>query len=242
VNATTTVVNPTEETALVAAAREGYLPNRGNAATQLAFDLGADLTATSMDLRIANPSFEDWENMGRAVSFVGNAWQWWVGDWLVIGESLFGEEAAQAVDDHESRYDIARRVTGKPQGTLQNIRSVCARVSKERRRAELDFTHHEKVASLDPEDQIFWLEKAVEEKMTTSELASAIRDFKKGATPEDEPETDPEPGPGESKVSRSEQRDTVLYLVFQQAQRLSDGDYKLPSEVYAQVAAAVGED
>lgn len=216
------------------------VPTTGASATQLAFDLGADLTATSMDLRIPNPSFLDWENMGRAVSFVGNAWQWWVGDWLIIGEALFGEEAAQAVDDHESRYDIARRVTGKPQGTLQNIRSVCARVSKDRRRQELDFTHHEKVASLDPDDQVFWLQKAVEDTMTTAELAAAIREFKKG---EPEPEaSDPEPGPGETRISRSEQRDTVLYLVYQQSQPLSDGDYKIPSEVYAQVAAAVGED
>lgn len=215
------------------------VPTNGAAATQLAFDLGADLTATSMDLRVPNPSFQDWENMGRAVSFVGNAWQWWVGDWLVIGETLFGEEAAQAVDDHETRYDIARRVTGKPQGTLQNIRSICARVSKDRRRAELDFTHHEKVASLDPDEQTFWLNKAVDETMTTAELAAAIRELKKG-TPE--PETDPEPGPGGDRISRSEQRDTVLYLVYQQSQPLSDGDYKIPSEVYAQVAAAVGED
>lgn len=215
------------------------VPTNGAAATQLAFDLGANLTATSMDLRIPDPTYQDWENMGRAVSFVGNAWQWWVGDWLIIGEALFGEESAQAVDDRSSRYDLARRITGKDQGRLQNIRSVCNRVPKATRRPELDFTHHEKVAALDPDDQVRWLQRAVDETLNTSELAQAIKDEKHGYV---EPDPDPDPGPAAAPdVSRSERRDQALSLVYQEAQPTSDGDYLIPADVYAQVAAALGE-
>lgn len=216
------------------------VPTNGAAATQLAFDLGADLTPTSLDLRAADISYQDWENIGRAVGFVGNAWQWWVGDWLAVGEVLFGEEAAQAVDDRPSRYDLARRITGKDQGTLQNIRSVCGRVPKANRRQELDFTHHVKVASLEPDEQVEWLQRAIDEQWSTAELAAAIKEMKNPATDPDL--DDPSPGPGAPEVSRSELRDAALALVYQQSQPLSDGDYRLPSEVYAQVGAALGEE
>jgi hypothetical protein len=228
------------ESALVEVAREGYLPNRANAATQLAFDLGAELTPISLDLNVPDLSYGDWENLGRIVGFVGNAWQWWVGDWLNFGEALFGEDAAQAVEAVPAdRYDLARRITGKDQATLQNIRSVCSRVPKDRRRAELYFTHHAKVSSLEPDEQVRWLQRAIDESWTAHELADAIRES--NSPPPQDALFDGTPGGGDGGMSLSDRRDEVLTLVYRQSQPLTDGDYRLPSEVYSQVGAVLGE-
>lgn len=211
----------------------------GAVALQRAHELGAEFRTIGMDITNPDLSYDEYEEIGRILGDISTGWRWNIGDWLIVGEALFGEEAAQAIDDRASRYDLARRVTGLDQGTLQNIRSVCSRVPRENRRSELDFTHHTKVASLEPDEQAVWLQKAIDETWSTSELAAAIKDEKHpdGTPPTEQPQWTPEP----PEVSLSELRDEALALVYRQAQPLSDGDYRLPAEVYARVGAALGE-
>lgn len=217
------------------------VPTNGAAATKLAFDLGAELTPVSLKLNDPNLTFTDWENIGRCIGFVGNAWQWWVGDWLNHGEGLFGEESAQAVDTNESRYDIAKRITPVDQGRLQNIRSVCGRVAASRRRVELTFSHHEEVAALDPDEQNVWLARAVTSAWTRAELRQAIRDEKNPPEPDPEPEPGNGGGDGDDGPTRAEQLLKAAQLVYQQAQSTSDGAYLVPKSAMAQLAAALGE-
>lgn len=214
------------------------VPTSGAAATQLAFDLGARLESTGLELTNLDLTYEEWENIGRCIGFVGNAWQWWVGDWINFGDKLFGEDAAQAIDDRQTRYDVARRITGGiPQNTLSNIASICSRVAKSRRRPELTFYQHEPVAALDPEEQTQWLDRAIAEQWSREDLRSAIRD---AGAPADPPSNDPPAAPG--GVSVSERIEQAARMVWSQAQRASDKTgFFVPPEPMRQLGAALGE-
>lgn len=194
--------------------------------------LGLQLTDHSMTL-------DEWQDIGRNL---GSARRWSafaLGDWLNFGEELYGESAAQGVEGAPAeRYDVAHRVTGLEEGTLRNYSSVCRRVSLDRRRVELDWGHHEAVAALEPDEQIRWLQTAVDKSMTRDELRQAIKDEKNPV--EDD-------GEGGSvtvlpNLSLSERKDALLELIYQQAQPDSDGNYVVPGEVIAQVAAVLGRE
>lgn len=214
------------------------VPTNGAAATQLALELGAELRETSLVITDAELSIESWQNIGRCIGVVGNAWQWWVGDWLNFGEGLFGEESAQGVDDQQSRYDIAKRITPVDQGRLQNIRSVCGRVAASRRRVELTFSHHEEVAALDADDQNVWLQRAIDAQWTKAELRQAIKDEK---NPPIEV-LDPEPTVSDPGPSIADRLEEAARLVYRQGQTTSGGDYLVPASAMAQLAAALGEE
>jgi hypothetical protein len=71
------------------------------------------VTATSLDLSNPGMAYTRWESLGRFLGQLGRSSNWWIGDWLIFGESVFGQEAYQAVDATTlDRYSIAERVTG----------------------------------------------------------------------------------------------------------------------------------
>jgi hypothetical protein len=220
------------------ATTEKQRPLSGAAATELALRLGVGLSPVGLVFSRADLSYDEWENLGRAVGFIGNAWQWWVGDWLNVGEMLFGQDSANAVDDvKQTRMDLAQRITGKDPGTIANIASICNRVSKEVRRQELDFTHHAKVSPLDPEEQRHWLQLAIDNEWSTSDLAAAIKEAKQG-TPEIEEESDPSPGPG--GVSLSERLDEIANAIYRASQPTSHGTAEYPIELLSQLGTVLG--
>lgn len=209
----------------------------GAQALQLALELGATLEPTGLTLSGPELTYENWEQLGRAIDIFGNAWQWWVGDWLNFGEALFGEDSAQAVDgDPQSRYDVAHRVTSLEVGSLMNIRSVCAKVAKSRRRGELRYSHHVVVASLEPDEQTEWLQRAITNGWTRDELRSEL---KAALDPPADPA--PEPGAGGDNKTPSERIEEAARLVYRQAQPAGDGEYRVSAEAMVQLGAALGE-
>lgn len=220
---------------------QALVPTDAAAAMQLAFVLGARLNATGLELTNPELDYEGWENIGRAVSFVGTAWQWWIGDWVNLGEELFGEEAAQAVEHNTSaRYSKAEAITGVDHGRMMNIASVCRKIARSRRRSELSFSHHEAVSALEPEEQTEWLSRCIEEEWTREELRQAIRDTKNPPEPEDD--DGGAGGDGANRATVSERIEEAARLVFHQAQSTSDGTYLVPPEPMKQLAAALGEE
>lgn len=217
---------------------EALIPTSAPAAMQLALELGA--TTDSISLVITDPDlpFENWENIGRCIGFAGNAWQWWAGDWINTGEALYGEESAQGVDDPTTRYDALRRVTGQAQQTLLNVSSVCRKVSRERRRGELTFTHHAAVASLEPDEQTRWLQAAIDNNWSVSELKQAIKDEKHP----DDGGGEPQVLPGLDGPSVSERIEEAARQVYRAASIASHGEYVVPAEPMHQLAAALGEE
>lgn len=104
-------------------------------------------------------SYQNWEGIGRYLQVMSRSVQWWIGDWLVFGEHVFGHKYAQAID-----------LTGKDEQTLKNYHFVAAAIEQSRRRDSLTFTHHAEVAGLPPKIQDELLELAVSEKLRASHL------------------------------------------------------------------------
>lgn len=194
-------------------------------------------------LKLTDPDmkFKEWETLGHALGALRRWTSWAIGDWYIFGEALYGQDASQATDSTRAdRMDALMRVTGLAPATLANYASICQRIALSRRRVELDFGVHEPVASLEPDEQTEWLQRAIDEGWGRDELRNAIREAKSpAAAPADSPVVlDPVPD-GLTMAERIEQ---AARLVYHQAQRASNGDVVVPAEPWAQLGAALGEE
>lgn len=122
-----------------------------------------------------DPSFAEWERAGAFLQQADAAVQWWVGDWLLYGESKWGEAYTQAVE-----------ATGLRPETLKACQWVASKFNKVRRRTNLQFSHHRDVAALDPADADRLLDQAESEGLSTRELRAKVKELK-AATTEPEP-------------------------------------------------------
>ena len=125
--------------------RETLFPNGRNL-----FVNKFELTPTGI-IRHGQPSYEEWDALGCWLRAVEKSVQWWIGSWVNLGEDLFHERAAQAVD-----------ATGWQTETVLQYSWVERKVAPAQRRSDLTFSHHREVADLAPSDQSRWLSGAVE--------------------------------------------------------------------------------
>lgn len=133
-----------------ALARTGPTGVAAEALHQVKFDFGVTGLALRQSFKL---SYEEWEACGVWLRAVDRAVQWWVGDWMRLGEEQFGEEHAQALE----------LGGGWDERTLQNMRWVAERVARSVRRADLSWAHHREVAALESaDDQRDWLARAAE--------------------------------------------------------------------------------
>lgn len=88
-----------------------------------------------------------------------------VGDLLLIGEQKWGRT-----------YELVAAETGYSKATLRNCRYVMDKVHLSRRRDTLTFGHYAAVASLAPEIQARWLERAAKEYWSVKWLRDEIRE------------------------------------------------------------------
>jgi nucleotide-binding universal stress UspA family protein len=124
--------------------------------------------------------FDEWLQIGQTLHDMGQSLSWWLGDWWVYGETHFGEEHSQgAPTDFRS------------QKTIANAASVCSRITPDRRRAELSYSHHAVVAYLDPPKGDEWLQTAIDEGLSVHKLRDRIRAI--NVDPDLEPIPEPEP-------------------------------------------------
>lgn len=112
----------------------------------------------------AEPSYEEWDWMGKQLQHTYQCFGWWIGDWLLGGEALFGDRYLQAI-----------HLTGNALQTLRNKQWVCRKIPPKRRRADLSFSHHAAVAGKDEKEQEHWLDMAEREDWTCEELRDAIK-------------------------------------------------------------------
>ena len=191
---------------------------------------GLALTDTEME-------FGDWTGILHNIGEFNEWSRFALGDALVFGEALFGEDSSQAVEGTASElYDVAARITGLKPQTVENYASVARRVPLDVRRVELPFGMHEAVRALDREDQIRYLGLAVENSWDREQLRAAIKG-----------EMTPAAEPGEQTVVEkpltvAQRALEVLTLVAAEGQPTSDGGAVIPATVWAQVRAAVGDE
>ena len=106
---------------------------------------------TCLKLQKKKPTFDEWSSLGPWLGTAHQAIQFWVGDWVNLGDELFGESAAQALDS-----------IGLELATIEVYAWVAKKVAPERRHANLSWTHHRLVAELSARDQAKWLKRAGE--------------------------------------------------------------------------------
>jgi len=130
---------------------------------------------THIGLKIERrPSRTEWEATGTQMADWRRTIHFWIGDWALAGEEIFGEEAVTFVEELAEQY-------GFDPHTVMNDRSVMRAIPYTRRHASLSFAHHAAVSRLEPDKQDALLRKAEAEKLTSP----ALRDMIRGQSPPD---------------------------------------------------------
>lgn len=110
-----------------------------------------------------------WLEVGESLGLVEGAVQWWIGDYLNHGERRYGEMYSQALDESQAK-------------TWRNYKYVASRVGASTR-GDISWSHHREVASLKPDEQVYWLDRADRESMSVRELHKAIRNQLESGSP-----------------------------------------------------------
>ncbi len=130
-------------------------------------DLGIPgVTIDGTGLRLsAEIEFADWEKIGLHLGALRDLTSWCLGDWINVGEALYGELVAQGVE-----------VTGRSKVTLLEYARVARQVPHSRRCAGLSFSHHQLVAGKEASEQDEWLNRAEANRWSIEEMRGALRD------------------------------------------------------------------
>jgi hypothetical protein len=106
----------------------------------------------------------DWLAIGRELFVINDASAWWLGDWLVYGQSRYPDRYRRAVEGTSLHYK-----------TLRNYAWVARKFDPSRRHDALSFQHHAEVAGLPPEEQDVWLDRAEQDGWSVSMLRKRLR-------------------------------------------------------------------
>lgn len=106
---------------------------------------------------------EHWQTLMLALPKLNDTVKWALGDALNYGEARFG-----------NKYTAAMDATGISVERLRNYAWIARKVELSLRNDKLSWSHHMEVADLPPAEQKEWLAYAVEKKLSTRELRSAI--------------------------------------------------------------------
>lgn len=143
--------------------RNGRTPNKNVALTK----------RTTLLLPPSLP-MEAWSRIGRQIFSISESSAWWLGDWLIYGQSQYPDRYKRAVEETSLDYQ-----------TLRNYAWVARRFATERRRDELSFQHHAELASLSEPEQDRWLELAARSRWSRTELRKRVRASRLAAAPKD---------------------------------------------------------
>ncbi len=109
-------------------------------------------------------SLDEWAATGFAISQMTKSITWWLGDWIVYGESLYGEKSAQFIDAEQFQPDQVRYA-----------RWVATEFPPSRRRYEVGVSYYAAVRTLPEPQQDELLEAASQHVISRDELRQAVR-------------------------------------------------------------------
>ncbi|MBB6350115.1 LmbU family transcriptional regulator [Nonomuraea muscovyensis] len=107
---------------------------------------------------------EEWRRIGAQIGLISDASKWWLGDWLVYGQTEYPDRYLQAIERTSLDYQ-----------TLRNYAWVARKFDVGRRRPGLSVQHHVEVAALPEPDQDRWLTEAETHRWSRNELRRRIR-------------------------------------------------------------------
>jgi len=120
------------------------------------------LTPTTLKFK-REVSEEEWRKVFNCLVLLDKCVHFWIGDCLAYKKQKWG------------MYDKLEDETGFDKQTLKNDKWVAQQIKPSCRQDDLSFQHHIEVASLKPEQQEKFLEKASKEKLTVKKLREEIR-------------------------------------------------------------------
>lgn len=123
-----------------------------------------DLSAIGLRLRDPDLPLERFSELCWMLGRLHEAVRFAIGDAIIAGEALYGEEAHQAFENLNLSED----------GRREYLR-VSERVPRSRRRKDLSWSHHRAVAALEPAEQRSWLKRASEEGLSHHALRDELR-------------------------------------------------------------------
>ncbi|WP_323184939.1 LmbU family transcriptional regulator [Kitasatospora purpeofusca] len=124
-------------------------------------ELSRDHTSLALPARLP---IDAWMRIGQDLGAAADSATWWLGDWLVYGQERYPERYRRAIEETALDYQ-----------TLRNYAWVARKFPPGRRRPALSMQHHAEVASLDPEVQDNWLDRAQQGSWSRNELRRRIR-------------------------------------------------------------------
>ena len=133
---------------------------------ELLADLEREGAISTIGLHLSDPDlpFARFEALCHLLGKMHEAVRFAIGDAIMLGEQLYGEEAYQAFEalnlSEEARREYLR---------------VSLRVPRSGRRKDLSWSHHRAVAALEPPEQKEWLKRASSEGLSHHALRSALR-------------------------------------------------------------------
>ena len=110
-------------------------------------------------------SYEEWRAALIVITRFATTSVWLLADALQYGFWNYGK-----------KYEEALGVTGLAYGTLRNYAYVAGRFAHDRRRSSLSFAHHAAVASLVPDEQERWLDRAEAHGLPSRALEGLMRE------------------------------------------------------------------
>ncbi|MDP2355484.1 MAG: hypothetical protein Q8M31_05425 [Beijerinckiaceae bacterium] len=139
------------------------LPQPGEReALEITLNFGVQICRTGLVMP-GQLKFEEWVALGIKLATINNGIQWAIGDHWVYGmEKKYGK-----------RKDLAKKLP-YAYATLVNWGSIAKRVKPSLRSEVVSFSHHEKVASLKPEQQAEYLKRAATNDWTVAQLGEVI--------------------------------------------------------------------
>jgi hypothetical protein len=133
-------------------------------------------TGLSLPSRIP---LDEWCRIGRHIFAISDSSAWWLGDWLIYGQSHYPDRYKRAIEETNLDYQ-----------TLRNYAWVARRYPEPRRRAALSFQHHAELASLPAEQQDEWLDQAEQHSWSRNELRRRVKASREHTEAEPEPATE----------------------------------------------------
>lgn len=111
---------------------------------------------------------DQWLSVFNALKQVEGCVQFWIGDALAYRQQRWG------------MYEGLSEKTGYSENTLREYKQVAENVKNDIRMSDLDFGHHQVVASLEPKQQKEVLKKASDEHLSVRETREEVKKIKRG--------------------------------------------------------------
>ena len=125
-----------------------------------------DWSLSEIGLRLTDPDlpYERFSELCYLLGRFHEAVRFAIGDAILYGEEMYGDEAHQAIEEMNLSEDAR-----------QEYVRVATKVPRSRRRKGLSWSHHRAVAALPPPEQKEWLKRAVEEGLSHHQLRDELR-------------------------------------------------------------------